>query len=45
MKCDWFYYEFEDGYWCYFCGKPSQVDLAAEIRQHGKVVSSKVVRV
>lgn len=33
-----YYYEFQDGYFCYYAGKPSKIDLNTEIRQHGKVV-------
>lgn len=31
-------YDFLDGYFCWFAGKPSRIDLYNEIRQHGKVV-------
>ena len=36
-----YYYEFADGYYCYYCGKPSIVDIRAEERKHGKVVKIK----
>ena len=37
-----YYYEYEDGYYCYYCGKPSAVDIKAEERKHGKVVRVKI---
>ena len=40
----YYYYEFADGYYCYYCGKPSRVDLAAEIKKHGKILNIKEVR-
>ena len=33
-----YFFQFQDGYFCYFAGKPSKLDLDNEIRKHGKVV-------
>ena len=32
-------YTFEDGYWCWYCGKMDKNELAWEERKHGKCVS------
>lgn len=37
-------YIFEDGYFCYTCGRLSRIDLKHETDNHGKVVSITVVR-
>lgn len=36
-----YYYEFQDGYFCWTVGKLSAADLRAHDREHGKVVCIK----
>ncbi len=31
-------YDFQDGFFCYYAGKPSKIDLYDDIQKHGKVV-------
>ena len=38
-----YYYQFADGYYCYYAGRPSKEDLAWEVRQHGAIVAQRVV--
>ena len=35
-KC--YYYQFEDGYFCYYAGKMTKCELDHEVVKHGKVV-------
>ena len=35
-------YVFEDGYFCYTCGKLSRIELKHEIVKHGEVISMTV---
>ena len=37
------YYEFADGYFCYYSGEPDKNDIKWEERKHGKVIKIKVV--
>jgi hypothetical protein len=36
-------YIFEDGYFCYSCGRLSRIDLHNEEVKHGKVISIVIV--
>lgn len=42
MKSKYYYYQFEDGYFCYTAGKLSQIDLSHEVKKHGKLVKMEV---
>lgn len=38
----YYYYQFEDGYFCYTAGRLNQIELSHEIKKHGKLVKMEV---
>lgn len=38
----YYFYQFEDGYFCYYAGKMTKCELNHEIAKHGKVVRMEV---
>ena len=36
-----YYYEFEDGYFCWYCGKLKGLERKVEIKYHGKIIIEK----
>lgn len=42
MKRKCYFYQFEDGYYCYTSGKLSKIDLDHETRKHGRLIKMEV---
>lgn len=36
------FYKFEDGYFCWYCGKLKGVERKMEIKKHGQIIEERI---
>ena len=41
-KMKTYFYQFEDGYFCYTAGKLGNLDMRYHIKEHGKLITMKI---